>query len=39
LTCLRAGNFCGAESTEAYGGISGFPDPERVKLELINTYA
>jgi sugar/nucleoside kinase (ribokinase family) len=39
LTCLRAGNFCGAASTEAYGGISGFPDPERVKLELINTYA
>lgn len=39
LTCLRAGNLCGAASTEAYGGISGFPDPERVKLELISTYA
>jgi sugar/nucleoside kinase (ribokinase family) len=39
LTCLRAGNFCGAASTEAYGGVEGFPDPERVKLELINPYA
>lgn len=39
LACLRAGNFSGAASTEAYGGIDGFPDFERVKLELIDTYA
>jgi ribokinase len=38
-TCLRAGNFCGAASTQAYGGVNGFPDLERVKLELTNTYA
>jgi sugar/nucleoside kinase (ribokinase family) len=34
LTCLQAANFCGAASTEAYGGVGGFPTPERVKLEL-----
>lgn len=39
LACLQAGNFCGAASTEAHGGVNGFPDSERVKLELINTYA
>jgi sugar/nucleoside kinase (ribokinase family) len=39
LTCLRAGNFCGAASTEAYGGVRGFPHLERVKLELTKTYA
>jgi Sugar kinases, ribokinase family len=33
-TCLRAGNICGALSTEAYGGIAGFPSPERLKQEL-----
>jgi ribokinase len=39
LVCLRAGNFCGAASTEAAGGIGGFPDAERVRLELMNNYA
>jgi len=39
LTCLNAGNFCGAASTEAYGGVNGFPAPERVKLELSNSNA
>ena len=39
LTCLRAGNFCGGASTEQAGGVTGFPDPERVKLELARTYA
>ncbi|MCU1262493.1 MAG: PfkB domain protein [Bryobacterales bacterium] len=34
VTCLRAANFCGASSTEAYGGIDGFPDAERVEREL-----
>ena len=38
-TCLRAGNFCGAASTEAPGGVNGFPTPEQVELELANTYA
>ena len=33
-TCLQAANFCGAASTEAYGGVAGFPSAERVKLEL-----
>jgi sugar/nucleoside kinase (ribokinase family) len=39
LTCLRAGNLCGGASTEQAGGVSGFPGPERVKLELARTYA
>jgi sugar/nucleoside kinase (ribokinase family) len=39
LTCLRAGNYCGAASTEAHGGVEGFPDPERVQNELSKTYA
>ena len=39
LHCLRAGNFCGGASTEQAGGVVGFPDPERVKLELARTYA
>jgi sugar/nucleoside kinase (ribokinase family) len=39
LTCLRAANFCGAASTEAHGGIDGFPAAERLRLELKNTYA
>ena len=39
LTCLRAGNFCGGASTEKAGGVSGFPDPERVKFELVKTHA
>jgi ribokinase len=38
-TCLQAANFCGAASTEAYGGVDGFPAPERVKLELSKTHA
>ena len=37
LACLRAGNFCGAASTEAYGGVAGFPDPQRIQLEGNNT--
>jgi sugar/nucleoside kinase (ribokinase family) len=39
LTCLRAGNFCGAASTAAFGGVNGFPDLESVRLELTNPYA
>jgi sugar/nucleoside kinase (ribokinase family) len=31
---LRAGNFCGAASTEGYGGIDGFPDLTRVAQAL-----
>lgn len=37
--CLQAANFCGAASTQAYGGVNGFPDLERVKLELTGTNA
>jgi ribokinase len=33
-TCLRAANFCGAASTEAFGGIDGFPNAERVERAL-----
>jgi sugar/nucleoside kinase (ribokinase family) len=33
-TCLRAANLCGAISTEAYGGIAGFPTPERLAAAL-----
>lgn len=29
--CLDAANFCGAVSTEAHGGIAGFPDVARVR--------
>jgi sugar/nucleoside kinase (ribokinase family) len=32
--CLQAANVCGALSTEAFGGIGGFPTPERLKQEL-----
>ena len=32
--CLRTANICGALSTERYGGIAGFPSPERVESEL-----
>lgn len=28
--CLGLGNFCGALSTEAMGGIAGFPTPEQI---------
>ena len=31
---LRAGNICGACSTEAYGGIAGFPTAARLGREL-----
>jgi sugar/nucleoside kinase (ribokinase family) len=31
--CLRAGNICGALSTEAYGGIAGFPTREKLLEE------
>ena len=31
--CLRAANICGALSTEAYGGVSAFPD--RYRLERL----
>jgi sugar/nucleoside kinase (ribokinase family) len=37
--CLRAGAICGAASTEAYGGINGFPKLERVERELRNACA
>ena len=30
-TCLQAANICGALSTEAYGGVAGFPDAARVQ--------
>ena len=33
-TCLRAGAICGALSTEAMGGIGGFPSRERLETEL-----
>lgn len=33
-TCLRAANICGALSTEAYGGVEGFPTPERLADEM-----
>jgi sugar/nucleoside kinase (ribokinase family) len=32
--CLRVANVCGALSTEAYGGIEGFPTPERLRHAL-----
>jgi sugar/nucleoside kinase (ribokinase family) len=32
--CLAAGNICGALSTQAYGGIAGFPSHERLMMEL-----
>jgi sugar/nucleoside kinase (ribokinase family) len=32
--CLMAANICGALSTEAYGGITGFPSRERFLQEL-----
>jgi sugar/nucleoside kinase (ribokinase family) len=32
--CLRTANVCGALSTEAYGGIEGFPNPKRLAEEL-----
>jgi sugar/nucleoside kinase (ribokinase family) len=34
LTCLRAGNFCGAASTEGYGGLSAFPDIDRIQRHI-----
>lgn len=33
-TCLRAAAICGALSTEAFGGLSGFPSRERLEEEL-----
>jgi sugar/nucleoside kinase (ribokinase family) len=35
--CLRQANICGALSTEAHGGIAGFPDRERLITELEKT--
>jgi sugar/nucleoside kinase (ribokinase family) len=32
--CLHTANVCGALSTEAYGGIEGFPYPKRLAEEL-----
>ncbi len=32
--CLKTGVICGALSTTAYGGIDGFPSPERLQHEL-----
>ena len=34
LTCLRAGNICGAASTEGYGGVEKFPDAQRIERGL-----
>jgi len=34
MECLRAANICGARSTEAMGGVNGFPSLERVRQEL-----
>jgi len=34
IECLRQANICGALSTEAYGGINGSPDLERLHEEL-----
>ena len=31
--CLELANLCGALSTEAYGGIAGFPSRERIRKE------
>lgn len=31
---LCAGNICGAHSCEAYGGLNGFPTPERLAREM-----
>jgi sugar/nucleoside kinase (ribokinase family) len=39
LYCLRAGNFCGAVSTEAQGGVSKLPDAKQVQLELARADA
>jgi len=33
--CLQRANICGALSTEAYGGILGFPSSERLERELL----
>ena len=33
-TCLRAANFCGALSTEAQGGVAGFPSSAQLLEEL-----
>lgn len=35
--CLRTGVICGAFSTQAYGGIAGFPSPERLQRELASS--
>lgn len=32
--CLRIATICGALSTEAFGGIDGFPTPDRLAVEL-----
>lgn len=32
--CLKIANICGALSTQAHGGITGFPTLEQLKLEL-----
>jgi len=36
---LRCGNICGALSTEASGGIAGFPSPHRVREFMQNDHA
>lgn len=33
-SCLRLGNFCGALSTRALGGVAGFPTPEELTCLL-----
>ena len=36
-TCLQIANICGALSTQAFGGIAGFPTPEQLSRELLKT--
>jgi sugar/nucleoside kinase (ribokinase family) len=36
--CLQRANLCGALSTEAYGGIAGFPSLERLQREATRNH-
>ncbi|MFN0122070.1 MAG: carbohydrate kinase family protein [Blastocatellia bacterium] len=39
LSCLRAGNYCGAQSTLAAGGLAGFPSPGALRSFMANLAA